>query len=98
MAHDRGPAGTIFLETERLTLRRFTQADVDLLVELDSDPEVTRFVTGGRVTPKHEVVDEVVPAFLGYYRRFEGYGFWAATEKVGGAFIGWFHFLTHGPE
>ena len=28
----------IYLETERLILRRFTEADVDNLVELDSDP------------------------------------------------------------
>ncbi len=35
----------IFLETERLVLRRFTGDDVDNLVELDSDPEVMRFIT-----------------------------------------------------
>ena len=37
----------IYLETERLILRRFTAADADLLVELDSDPEVMRYLTGG---------------------------------------------------
>ena len=30
----------VFLETERLVLRRFTENDVDGLVELDGDPEV----------------------------------------------------------
>ena len=35
----------VYLETDRLTLRRFTDADVDHLVELDSDPEVTRYLT-----------------------------------------------------
>ncbi len=40
----------IFLETERLVLRQFTEDDVDNLVELDSDPEVMRFITGGRPT------------------------------------------------
>ena len=38
----------VFLETERMVLRRFTAADVDHLVDLDSDPEVMRFLTGGR--------------------------------------------------
>ena len=37
----------VFLETERMVLRRFTAADVDHLVDLDSDPEVMRFLTGG---------------------------------------------------
>ena len=62
-------------------LRRFTEADLDLLVELDSDPEVMRFITGGRATPREEVESEVLPTFLSYYRRFDGYGFWAAIER-----------------
>jgi hypothetical protein len=28
----------VLLETERMVLRRFTEADVDHLVDLDSDP------------------------------------------------------------
>jgi RimJ/RimL family protein N-acetyltransferase len=38
----------IVLETERLILRRFTEDDVDNLVALDSDPEVMRYLNGGR--------------------------------------------------
>ena len=34
----------IFLETDRLILRNFTQNDIDNLVELDSDPDVMRFI------------------------------------------------------
>lgn len=40
----------VFLETERLVLRRFSMADADNLVELDGDPEVMHFITGGRPT------------------------------------------------
>ena len=82
----------VFLETPRLILRRFTADDVDLLVDLDSDPEVMRFITGGRATPLDEVRDEVIPAYLEYYARFAGFGFFAVHEKSSGAFIGWFHF------
>lgn len=81
----------VHVETPRLSMRRFTADDVDVLVELDSDPEVVRFLTGGRVTPREEVENDVLPAFLGYYDRFAGYGFWAAHERATGAFIGWFH-------
>ncbi len=42
-----------FLETDRLVLRRFTIADVDDLVGLDSDPDVMRFLNGGTATPGH---------------------------------------------
>src|SRR5204862_2010193 len=71
----------IFLETERLILREFTEDDADNLVELDGDPDVMRFINGGRPTPRQEIEDDYLPAFLAYYQRFEGYGFWAAEEK-----------------
>ncbi len=82
----------VFLETERLVLRRFTGDDIDHLVELDSDPEVMRFINGGRPTPRDEIENDVLPGFLGYYERYAGYGFWAAVERSTGRFIGWFHF------
>lgn len=82
----------VFLETERLVLRQFTEDDSSNLVELDGDPEVMRFINGGRPTPQAEIESEVLPAFLGHYERYPGYGFWAAIEKSTGLFVGWFHF------
>jgi RimJ/RimL family protein N-acetyltransferase len=82
----------VFLRTDRLTLRRFTEADVDNLFELNSDPEVMRFLTGGEPTPRDVVRTVTIPVFLGYYERFEGFGFWAAVETATGQFLGWFHF------
>ncbi len=81
----------VFLETERLVLRRFTMADLDGLVGLDADPEVMHFVTGGLPTSRDTIEGEVLPTFLGYYEEFEGYGFWAAVERSSGEFLGWFH-------
>ena len=82
----------VFLESERLFLRRFTMDDADLLFELDNDPEVMRYVNGGVPVPREEIVHDFLPAFLSYYERFEGYGFWAAIEKPTRRFLGWFHF------
>ena len=82
----------VFLETERLVLRRFTMADVDNLTGLDADPDVMRFVNGGIPTSRDEIENEFLPAFLGYYERFAGFGFWAAIERSTGDFLGWFHF------
>ena len=77
--------------------RRFSLADVDNLVNLDADPDVMRYVTGGIPTSREEIQDEFLPAFLDYYQRYEGYGFWAAIEKATGEFLGWFHFRP-GPD
>jgi RimJ/RimL family protein N-acetyltransferase len=78
----------IFLETDRLVLRWFTMADAENLVSLDADPDVMRFAPGGMPTSREEIRDEVLPAFLGYYQRDEGFGFWAAIEKATGQFLG----------
>jgi RimJ/RimL family protein N-acetyltransferase len=60
----------IFLQTDRLTLRRFTEADEDNLFELNSDLEVMRFLNGGQPTPRDEVraaVQTVTGQFLGWF-------------------------------
>jgi RimJ/RimL family protein N-acetyltransferase len=79
-----------YLETERLVLRRFTNDDVDNLCELDSDPEVLRFINGGTPTPRHVIQEGILPGFLSFYERYEELGFWAAVEKTSGEFVGWF--------
>ncbi len=82
----------VFLETRRLVLRQFSEDDADNLVDLDADPDVMRFITGGVPTSRDEIENEVLPAFLGYYGRYEGFGFWAVIEKATAEFLGWFHF------
>jgi RimJ/RimL family protein N-acetyltransferase len=79
----------VYFETERMALRRFTESDVDALVNLDSDPEVMRYLNGGHPTPRDVVERAILPRFMSYYQRSEGYGWWAAIEK-GGEFLGWF--------
>lgn len=88
----------LFLQTDRLLLRRFTPADVDLLVELDSDPQVMHHITGGLATSREEIADDVLPAFLDYYQRCDSFGFWAVTERSTGQFLGWFHLRPAGND
>ncbi|MFI6848061.1 GNAT family N-acetyltransferase [Kitasatospora sp. NBC_00085] len=88
---------TVHLTTERLVLRRFTAADADRLVELDGDPEVMRYLTGGRPTPRHVVEGTLLPLYLSHYERYGDLGWWAAEERDGGAFLGWFEFRPTDP-
>lgn len=87
MAPDNARVPT-FLTTERLTLRRFTADDEDLLLALHSDPAVMRHL-GPPATPE-EVRDTTLPYFLGLYA--SGFGYWAAIETATGEFLGWFLF------
>jgi RimJ/RimL family protein N-acetyltransferase len=79
----------VFLTTGRLLFRRFTEADVDRLYELDRDPHVMRFLNAGRPTPRDVIRDEILPGLLEEYRRFAGFGRWAAIEQRTGEFLGW---------
>ena len=69
------------LETARLSLRPITAADVDLLVELDRDPAVMRFISGGKPSPRAEV-ERIGQRSLGHR--------WVGFEKATDAFVGWF--------
>jgi len=82
----------IVLETPRLTLRQFTENDVDNLFNLNSDPAVMRYLTGGRPTPREEIRDQVLPFHLAVYGRLDRLGTWAAESSASGEFLGWFHF------
>jgi RimJ/RimL family protein N-acetyltransferase len=79
----------IYLETERLILRRFTADDTDKLVALDSDPEVMRFLNGGTPTPREAIEGRILPGFLRSYEQAPGFGVWAAIQKASGDFLGW---------
>lgn len=89
----------VFLVTERLILRQFTENDADNLFELDSDRNVIRFVNlgiikgGNPIDIDYEtIINKTLPKFISYYQKYEGYGFWAAIEKRSNEFIGWFQF------
>lgn len=81
----------IWLETERLRLRQVTADDADLLVALDADPEVVRFV-GGRHTTPADARERMIPHFLGWHAQGPDQGFWIAERRDTGQFLGWFHF------
>jgi RimJ/RimL family protein N-acetyltransferase len=69
------------VETERLVLRPMVPADVDLLTELDGDPVVMRYITGGRPTSRDDV-EQIVRRSLGHR--------WIAAERASAELVGWF--------
>jgi RimJ/RimL family protein N-acetyltransferase len=82
----------VFLRTDRLLLRRFSEADADHLYALDNDPCVMRYINGGTPTLREIVERDILPTFLRYDERAPGYGFWAAIGQVCGEWLGWFSF------
>lgn len=80
----------MFLTTERLTLRAVTAADVDDLLALHGDPDVMRFINGGRPTTRAALVTRGLPEALRDHPCVGGRAYWAA--EAAGAFVGWFEF------
>jgi RimJ/RimL family protein N-acetyltransferase len=79
------------LETARLRLRRFVAEDADWAWELDCDPEVMRFINGGIPRLRDEFDQVSLPRLLQSYAPGPQFGFWSATLRTSGRWIGWFH-------
>lgn len=70
--------------TDRLILRRFTEADLDDLAELVSDPQVMRYYPR---TLDREGAKRWLDSILSSYERF-GYGFFYVQRRNEGDFAG----------
>ncbi|MBF0574560.1 GNAT family N-acetyltransferase [Dysgonomonas sp. GY617] len=75
------------LETERLYLREIDSQDVDDLFEMDSDPEVHKYIENKPVKFKEQIV-EVIEMLRAQYKK-NGIARWAVVYKQSGECIGW---------
>jgi RimJ/RimL family protein N-acetyltransferase len=74
------------VETERLLLRPWCEADLDRLVGLYSNVEVMQFIGGG-VPLDRPRVEAMLDRVLRLWRE-RGFGPWAAIDKASGAWLG----------
>jgi RimJ/RimL family protein N-acetyltransferase len=80
----------IVLETERMLLRRFTQADAGPLAALYGDARVMQFVTTNPPS-RADVESAILPAYLlEYHELADGFGSFAAMAKATGQLAGRF--------
>ena len=75
----------VTLETERLILRMWREADFEQYAELCADPEVMRFL-GGKVFDRIEAWRHMA-SMIGHWH-LRGFGIWAAEEKDSGRLAG----------
>jgi|MGYP000735870297 [ribosomal protein S5]-alanine N-acetyltransferase len=77
----------IFVETKRLILREILPTDIDGLFELDSDPEVHKYLGNKPIKDKTQIVDII--NFIRQQYIDNGIGRWAIIDKKTNDFIGW---------
>lgn len=75
------------IETERLLLRELLLSDVDGMFELDSNPNVQRFV-GNKPVKEIEESVAMIKHIQGQYEAY-GTGRWAVILKETNEFLGW---------
>jgi len=77
----------IILQTPRLILRRFTQADAPLLLQLNSDPEVLKYLHEPALQNEEHAKTILTTIILPQYQN--NLGRWAIHLKTTHEFIGW---------
>jgi ribosomal-protein-alanine N-acetyltransferase len=77
----------ITLVTERLILRELLPTDAERLFELDSNPEVHKYLGNNPITAIEQAREVIANIRLQYVEN--GIGRWAVIEKSSGNFIGW---------
>lgn len=87
---------SLSLETDRLILRPLTAEDADNLFQLDSDPQVMRYINGGIPTSYAAIVQNFLPTYTRVDPKFPHLRFWAALDQQNLDFVGWFHFIHVG--
>lgn len=77
------------VNSDRLSYALMSDADADLLYELDQDVEVMRYINGGKMTTRQEVQDVFLPRLAQYTNADKGWGMWKLTTTDSNEFIGW---------
>lgn len=75
------------IETNRLFFRELVPSDADGIFELDSNPEVHRYLGNDPVKSMQQCHDAIAHIMNQYEKN--GIGRWAAILKETGEFIGW---------
>jgi RimJ/RimL family protein N-acetyltransferase len=75
------------LETARLRLRPFDDADLDALCRITADTDVMQYIGEGRPLTREETAANL-SSIIGAFRR-RGFGRWAMVEKASGALLGY---------
>ena len=77
----------IVLQTPRLYLRRFTEADAPLLLQLNSNPEVLKYLHEPLLKTEEQALQVLQNIILPQYKN--NLGRWAIHLKSTNEFIGW---------
>ncbi len=93
----------IVKNSERLSYTLMTRDDGDIMFQLDQDPEVMRYINGGKMISKEDIQNIYIPRMESYTDPSKGWGLWKIISLKNSEFIGFIlvrpmAFFTDSPE
>jgi len=79
----------IINNSDRLSFQLMGKNDAQDLYDLDQDPEVMKYINGGKMTSKEDVENVFLPRIAAYTNKDKGWGIWSVTIYQSQEFIGW---------
>lgn len=76
-------------DSTRLEFNFVTSQDANFLFDLDQDPEVMKYINGGKVTSREQIKEVFLPRLAKYANPEKGWGLWRVTIKESAKDIGW---------
>lgn len=75
--------------SERLSYALMDASDADQLHDLDQDPDVMKYINGGKISSWQDIQDIMLPRMASYRNPEKGWGLWKVTVTESQKFIGW---------
>lgn len=76
-------------DTSRLSFALMDDNDAELLFELDQDPEVMRYINGGKMSTMDDIINVMLPRMNSYRDAEKGWGLYKVIVKESNEYIGW---------
>ncbi|MFT2092852.1 GNAT family N-acetyltransferase [Paraglaciecola sp. 2405UD69-4] len=89
--------------SNRLSYKLMTKEDSNLLFQLDQNPQVMRFINGGKPSSMKTITEVFIPRMESYRDEQKGWGLWQVNISATNEFIGWIlvrpmNFFSDTPE
>ncbi|TPH15121.1 GNAT family N-acetyltransferase [Litorilituus lipolyticus] len=77
------------MNSERLSYRLMDQNDGEILWQLDQDPEVMKYISGGKINTMDDINTIFLPRMAKYTNPEQGWGLWQVCDKISQEYLGW---------
>ena len=79
----------IIHNSDSLSFQIMDESNAQDFFELDQNPEVMKYINGGKPTSIEDIENKMLPRMASYTNQDKGWGLWKVTILESKAYIGW---------